>query len=287
MSIFLGELVGTMLLVILGNGVVAGSILKGTKAENGGWVVISIGWGLAVTLAIYAVGSISGAHLNPAVTIAFAAVDEFEAGLVPLYIAAQMTGAFLGAIVVWLHYLPHWKETKDPATQLAVYSTGPAIKRTWSNLVSEMIGTFILIFGLMAIGANKFTEGLNPLVVGLLIVAIGVSLGGTTGYAINPARDLGPRLAHYLLPMHGKGSSSWSYAWIPVLGPIVGGTLGALIYKAIFHDQVYLMLWAVGILSLVIFGLAINSETKFSSNEKIKEKATSDSPIKNIFKLKQ
>ncbi|MDN9011143.1 MIP/aquaporin family protein [Brevibacillus laterosporus] len=234
MSPFVGELVGTMLLIILGGGVVGGVVLNKSKAQHSGWIVITIGWGLAVTMGAYAVGGISGAHLNPALTIALAAIDRFAWADVPLYIVAQMIGAFLGAVIVWLHYLPHWKQTEDKGAKLAVFATDPAIPNTLGNLLSEIIGTFILVFGILAIGANKFVDGLNPFVVGLLIISIGVSLGGTTGYAINPARDLGPRLAHCLLPIAGKGTSNWSYAWIPVVGPIIGGVLAALFYKVVF-----------------------------------------------------
>lgn len=261
MSEFLGELIGTALVIILGGGVVAGAILKGTKAENSGWIVITIGWGLAVALAVYAVGDFSGAHLNPAVTLSLASVGEFAWGKVPLYILAQLLGAFLGATIVWIHYLPHWKETKDQTTKLAVFATGPAIRKPWSNLISEMVGTFVLIVGLQVIGANKFSEGLNPLVVGLLVTAIGLSLGATTGYAINPARDLGPRIAHFLLPIHGKGSSDWSYAWIPIAGPSIGGMLGALVYKAVFKSQLFGMLWVVAPLALGIIIMAIVKES--------------------------
>ncbi len=260
MSPFLGEFFGTMLLVILGDGVVAAVVLRKSKAENADWSVITLGWGLAVTLAIYAVGTISGAHINPAVTISFAASGAFPWSKVLPYISAQLLGGFVGAAIVWIHYLPHWRETEDQATKLAVFCTGPAIRAPWSNLVSEIIGTFILIAGLLFIGANKFTDGLNPLVVGLLIVAIGMSLGGTTGYAINPARDLAPRLAHFLLPIKGKGNSDWSYAAIPVVGPILGGILGALVYNWLFLQRVSPMLWVVACLVLVIIGIAIFKE---------------------------
>lgn len=189
---------------------------------------------MAVAIAIYAVGSVSGAHLNPAVTIGLALIGKFPWENVPTYILAQMIGAFLGAVLVWLHYLPHWKETEDTDLKLAVFSTGPAIRSKGANLLSEMIGTFVLVLGILAIGANKFTDGLNPLIVGFFIVSIGLSLGGTTGYAINPARDLGPRIAHFVLPITGKGSSDWGYAWIPVVGPILGGVLGALFYVVAF-----------------------------------------------------
>jgi len=262
MSEFLGEFIGTMLLIVFGGGVVAGVILKGTKAENSGWIVITSGWGLGVVVAVYAVGSISGAHINPAVTISLACVGDFPWEKVPIYVSGQLLGGFFGGIIVWLHYLPHWKETKDQATQLAVFSTGPAIRKTWANLLSEIIGTFILMFGLLTIGANKFSDGLNPLIIGGLVVAIGLSLGATTGYAINPARDLGPRIAHFLLPIIGKGKSDWGYAWIPVVGPILGGLLGTLLYKALFKQEIYPLLWVIAPVVLIVIILAVVKEAK-------------------------
>ncbi len=234
MSSYAAEFFGTMLLIILGDGVVAGVVLKGTKSENAGWLAIVMGWGLAVTLAIYAAGNISGAHLNPAVTLALAVHGDFPWSDVGGYVASQLLGAFSGGIIVWLHYLQHWKRTDDPALKLAVFCTGPAVRNNFSSLVSEIIATTVLVLALFFIGANEFTQGLNPLVVGLLIISIGLSLGGTTGFAINPARDLGPRIAHALLPVFGKGSSDWGYAWIPVIGPLIGGLLGAYIYQTFF-----------------------------------------------------
>ncbi|BAB04811.1 aquaporin family protein [Halalkalibacterium halodurans] len=253
MSPFLGEVIGTMILIILGGGVVAGVVLKGTKSENGGWIVITAAWGLAVATAVYCVGQISGAHLNPAVTIGLALVGAFEWSQVAGYIVAQMLGAMIGATLVFLHYYPHFKATEDQGAKLAVFSTDPAIKHLPANFFSEVLGTFVLVLGILAIGANEFTEGLNPLIVGLLIVVIGLSLGGTTGYAINPARDLGPRIAHFLLPIPGKGSSNWSYAWIPIVGPIIGGGIGALTYAALFEGIVYSALW----LFLAAFALVL------------------------------
>jgi glycerol uptake facilitator protein len=234
MTPYFAEFFGTMILILLGNGVVAGVVLKGTKSENAGWLTIVVGWGLAVTLAVYAVGKISGAHLNPALTIAFAVKGDFPWADVPGYLLAQFVGAFVGATLVWLHYLPHWKRTHDSRAKLAVFSTAPAIRNTFTNLISEIIATAILAIALLFIGTNEFTQGLNPIVVGLLIISIGLSLGGTTGFAINPARDLGPRLAHAVLPIYGKGDSDWSYAWIPVVGPILGGILGSWVYGIIF-----------------------------------------------------
>jgi glycerol uptake facilitator protein len=234
MNPYLGEFLGTLLLILLGEGVVAGVVLKGTKSENAGWLTICIAWGLAVALAIYAVGEFSGAHLNPAITIALATIGEFDWSMVPGYCIAQMSGAFSGAVLVWIFYLPHWKLTSDAATKLAVFSNAPAVRHTVSNLFGECIATAVLVFAILFIGVNEFTQGLKPLVVGLLIVSIGLSLGGTTGFAINPARDLAPRIAHAILPIAGKGSSDWGYAWIPVVGPIMGGILGAVLYQLIF-----------------------------------------------------
>lgn len=230
MSLYTAEFVGTMILILLGNGVVAAVVLKGTKSENAGWLTIVIGWGIAVTLAIYAVGRISGAHLNPAVTLALAVQGGFPWSDVPGYIMAQFAGAIAGSVLVWIHYGPHWKITPDAALKRAVFCTSPAIRNTFFNLVSEIIGTCVLVLVILLIGQNEFSQGLNPLAVGILIVSIGLSLGGTTGFAINPARDLGPRIAHAILPIHGKGSSDWGYAWIPVIGPLAGGILAAFLY---------------------------------------------------------
>ncbi|RSL34807.1 aquaporin family protein [Salibacterium salarium] len=264
MSPFLGELIGTMILIILGGGVVAGVVLKGSKAEGSGWIVITVGWGLAVAMGVYAVGNFSGAHINPAVTFGLAASGEFPWSDVPMYIAAQMIGAILGACVVFFHYLAQWRKTEDKAAKLGVFATDPAIRNYSANVVSEMIGTFILVLGLAFIGANEFTEGLNPLIVGLLIVAIGVSLGGTTGYAINPARDLGPRIAHFLLPIPGKGSSDWKYAWVPVVGPIIGGIYGGVFHQAIFLGEVTPLFWIfTGIVAVIFIYAQIQNARKY------------------------
>lgn len=234
MNEFIAEAIGTGFIILFGCGVVAGSVLKESKSNDSGWIVISIAWAIGVTLGIYAAGQISGAHLNPAVTIALASIGEFEWSKVPLYISGQFLGAMVAATLVWLSYLPHWEATTDTDAKLGVFSTGPAIRHTMSNFITEFIATFILLFGLLSIGANKFTEGLNPVVVGMLILGLGLSFGGPTGYAINPARDLGPRIMHALLPIKGKGHSDWAYAWIPIVAPILGGTLGALTYSFIF-----------------------------------------------------
>ncbi|ASS89285.1 MIP/aquaporin family protein [Aeribacillus pallidus] len=274
MSAFLGELIGTMILIVFGGGVVGGVVLKKSKAENSGWIVITMGWGLAVAMAAYAVGQFSGAHLNPAVTIGLAAIGSFPWSDVPTYIIAQMIGAFIGAVIVYLHYLPHWQATDDQGAKLAVFSTDPAIKNPAANLLSEVIGTFILLLGLLALGANKFAEGMNPFIVGFLIVAIGLSLGGTTGYAINPARDLGPRIAHFILPIPGKGSSNWGYAWIPVVGPIIGGTYGALFYKWAFEGGSTSAFWIFTIVVAAIVVAALVSNKEQSLNVYKKTKAT-------------
>lgn len=237
MSPYLAEFFGSLLLILLGDGVVAGVLLKGTKSENAGWLVIVIAWGLAVTMAIYAVGSISGAHLNPAITIGLAYVGSFPWSSVAGYCLAQIAGAFCGAILVWVQYYPHWSKTTDSSAKLAVFCTGPAIRSTLANITSEVIATAVFMFGVLCIGATKFTDGLNPLVVGALIITIGLCLGGTTGFAINPSRDLGPRLAHFILPIPGKRDSDWSYAWIPVVGPIAGALLGAFIYQMLFVNS--------------------------------------------------
>lgn len=255
MSAFMGEVIGTMILIVFGAGIGAGSTLKKSYANNAGWIVITIAWGLAVTMAVFAVGSISGAHLNPAVTLALAINGSFPWADVPAYMLAQVIGAIIGAALVFFHYLPHWKETEDPGAKLGVFSTGPAIPHTFSNLFSEFFGTFILVLGLLFIGANKFTEGLNPIAVGLLIVVIGMSLGGTTGYAINPARDLGPRIAHFILPIPGKGGSNWGYSWIPVVGPLLGGAMGAVFYQAFFAGELSTTFWVV--IGIVAVSLAL------------------------------
>ena len=247
MQTLLAEFVGTALLVLLGDGVVANVVLNRTKGQNAGWIVITVGWGVAVAIAVYAVGRISGAHINPAVTVGLATIGSFPWADVPGYIAAQMAGGFVGALLVWLMYLPHWAETRDPVAKLAVFATGPAIGNPPANFIGEVIGTAAHLFGVLAIAANAqtlntpgdvnlsfvFSRGLQPLLVGVLVLGIGLSLGGPTGYAINPARDLAPRLAHPMLPIPGKGSSDWRYAWIPVAAPLVGGALGAGLYFVI------------------------------------------------------
>lgn len=237
----MAEIIGTMVVVMFGDGVVANVLLNKSKGQNSGWIVITTGWALAVTVGVYAVNSISGAHLNPAVTIAMAAIGKFAWAGVPVYIAAQMIGGILGGAIVWLAYLPHWGITEDKGTKLAVFCTSPAVRKPLSNLLTEAIGTTVLVVGLLAVLTPKnlvpnsgFETGFAPVLVGVIVWAIGLSLGGPTGYAINPARDLGPRIAHFLLPIAGKGGSDWGYAWVPVVGPIIGGLAGALFYKLIW-----------------------------------------------------
>ncbi|MBC1418301.1 MIP/aquaporin family protein [Listeria fleischmannii] len=259
---FLGELLGTAVLVLFGGGVVAGVSLKWSKAENAGWVVVAIAWGLAVTMGVYVSGYMSMAHLNPAVTIGMALAGAFPWDYVFPYIAAQFIGAFIGATLVWLHYYPHWKQTEDKATKLGVFSTAPAIRHYTSNVFGEALGTFILVFGLLSLGAGKFADGLNPLVVGGLIVVIGMSLGGTTGYAINPARDLGPRIAHFIWPISGKGGSDWAYSWVPVIGPVLGGALGALSYNAIINKDMGMWFWVFAVLFVLVLILSMTLDKK-------------------------
>jgi glycerol uptake facilitator protein len=244
---YIAEFVGTLILVLLGDGVVAGVLLRSSKAEHSGWIVITFGWAMAVAIAVYAVGVVSGAHINPAVTIGLALIGAFNPdnffgwGAVPGYLIAQFLGAFVGAVLVWLAYYDHWKVTDDPVLKRGVFCTIPEIRNIIPNFVTEVIGTAMLLFGVVAIVANAqkfanqdlgaiFSVGIVPLIIGFLVLAIGLSLGGPTGYAINPARDLGPRIAHAVLPIPGKGDSDWSYSWIPVVAPLVGGAIGAGLY---------------------------------------------------------
>ncbi|HBW34897.1 MIP/aquaporin family protein [Desulfosporosinus sp. BICA1-9] len=233
---FLAEMIGTMIILLFGTGVVANVVLSKTKGNNGGFFMITLGWAVGVLLAVYATGPISGAHLNPAVTIGLASIGLFAWAEVPTYIAGQLLGAFIGAVLVYFTYLKQWAETSDPGLKLAVFSTGPEVRSYPANVLTEIIGTFVLVFVGLSIGISKaaVTSGLNPLLWGFLVWGLGVSFGGPTGYAINPARDLGPRIAHFLLPIPGKGSSDWAYSWVPVLGPIIGGVLGAFLYKIVY-----------------------------------------------------
>ncbi|HEY0433371.1 MAG TPA: MIP/aquaporin family protein [Chitinophagaceae bacterium] len=232
MSPFLGEFVGTALLIILGDGVVANVVLNKTKGNNSGWIVITFGWAMAVFVGVFASNHLGGSgHLNPAVTLAVAWFADFDWNLVLPYIAAQFLGAFTGAVIVWVAYKNHFDETPGADEKLAVFCTGPAIRNAGSNLVTEIIGTFILVMGASLMSKPEVKMGtLEALPVGLLVLAIGLSLGGPTGYAINPARDLAPRIAHFILPIRSKGKSDWSYAWIPVVGPVIGGLLAAWVF---------------------------------------------------------
>lgn len=238
-NIFVAELVGTAILILLGDGVVANVLLKDSKGEGSGWIVIATGWGLAVAMGVYAAGIFSGAHINPAVTLGFAAGGLTEWGDVPMYLLGQFAGAFVGAILVYLSYLNHWGATEDANLKLAVFSTAPARRNTGANFTTELIGTAMLVVGVLAIvgtteaATEGLGTGLNPLLIGILVWAIGLSLGGPTGYAINPARDLAPRIAHAILPIPGKRDSDWDYSWIPVVAPIAGGIIGALLWNGV------------------------------------------------------
>ncbi|MDB5260906.1 MAG: (Major intrinsic protein) family permease [Adhaeribacter sp.] len=238
MSAFTAEFLGTFFLILLGNGVVANVVLKGTKGNSGGWMVITTGWALAVFTGVVIAGPYSGAHLNPAVTLGLAIAGKFGWDQVGLFIAAQMGGAILGALVVWLLYKPHFDTTDDASLQMAVFCTTPAIRHPYANLFSEMVGTFVLIFAIFYVTAPEMGDQKTPIGMGSLgalpvtfiVWAIGLSLGGTTGYAINPARDIGPRLVHTLIPIKNKCHSDWQYAWVPIMGPVMGAALAALLY---------------------------------------------------------
>ncbi len=246
---FLAEVFGTATLIVLGDGVVAAVLLAKSKAQNSGWIVITMGWGLAVFSGVVVAGPLSGAHLNPAVTLGLAVMEAMKQGstgitwaTVPPYIAGEFIGAMIGATIVAIHYWDHFKATEDQGLKLAVFCTGPAIRNYPLNVVSEAIGTFVLVFVIFAFGQphSLAPASLGALSVALLIVVIGLSLGGTTGYAINPARDLGPRIMHAVLPIPGKGESDWGYAWVPVVGPLIGGALAAIVYYAAFTNFIVL-----------------------------------------------
>jgi glycerol uptake facilitator protein len=238
-SPFFGEFMGTLVLILLGDGVVAGVLLKRSKAEGSGWIVITAGWAIAVMSGVFTANACGSrdAHINPAVTLGFAIASGDFHKVAP-YFAAQLLGAILGAALVWLHFLPHWKETPDPGLKLGVFCTSPAIRNPPANLLSEIIATLALVVVIAAIFSKAVVQtglavGLGPYLVGSLVFGIGLSLGGTTGYAINPARDLGPRLAHAILPVPGKGSSDWSYAPIPVFGPLIGGAIAGMVIRVV------------------------------------------------------
>ena len=232
MNIFTGEILGTFFLILLGNGVVANVLLNKSKGQKSGWIVITFGWAIAVFVGVFVASKASGAHLNPAVTVALAMLEKISWKDVPHYVAGQMIGAMLGSLAMWLSYKKHFDETEDVALKLAIFSTGPAIRKPFYNLITEIIGTFVLILAILFIITPSSSLGaLDALPVALLVLGIGLSLGGPTGYAINPARDLGPRIMHAILPLGKKGSSDWAYAWVPVVGPLIGAVLAALLFE--------------------------------------------------------
>lgn len=232
MTAFIGEIVGTAILIILGDGVVANVLLNKTNGFNSGWIVITTGWAMAVFTAVFVSASASGAHLNPAVTIALAVAGKFSWNLVPVYILAQMLGAMLGAFIVWIAYKQHFDATDNAALKLAVFCTGPAIRNPFYNLITEAIGTLVFIIAVLHIISNSDTLGsISALPVAFVVFGIGLSLGGPTGYAINPARDLGPRIMHAVLPIKGKGTNDWQHSWIPIVGPIIGAVIAALLFR--------------------------------------------------------
>jgi len=234
MSIFLGEMIGTMLLILLGNGVVANVLLSETKGNNSGWIVITFGWAIAVFVGVFVAAPISGAHLNPAVTVALASLDKLDWGLVPTYIIAQLLGSIIGSILVWITYKKHFDVTDSPDLIRATFCTSPAIRHSFYNVLTEVIATFALVFGVLYMVAPSSSLGtLDALPVALLVLGIGLGLGGPTGYAINPARDLGPRIAHFLLPISNKSHTDWSYSWIPIVGPLVGGLAASMIFSVL------------------------------------------------------
>ena len=232
MNAFTAEIIGTFLLILLGDGVVANVVLNRTKGNESGWIVITFGWAIAVFTGVFVAGKVSGAHLNPAVSLALAYLNKIHWVDLPLYIGGQFIGAMLGAFFVWVAYKQHFDATDDAVRKLAVFCTGPAISNPVFNLLTEMIGTFVLVFGvLFMVKPDNSLGALDALPVALLVLGIGLSLGGPTGYAINPARDLGPRIMHAILPIKGKGYSDWKYSWVPVVGPLLGGILAALVFK--------------------------------------------------------
>lgn len=239
MNVYLFEFLGTAMLILLGNGIVANVVLKGTKGANAGWVGISVAWGIAVFCGVFISADVSGAHLNPAVTIGLATAGKFGWGMVPGYMLSQVLGAMMGNLLIWLTYKKQYDATDDQSALLATFSTSPAIRSPFWNFITEVIGTFTLVFGVFYIAGGTFADepislgSIDALPVALLVMGIGFGLGGPTGYAINPARDLGPRIMHAILPLKNKGTSDWSYAWVPVVGPLVGGFLAAMVYLAI------------------------------------------------------
>ncbi len=231
MSAYIAEVIGTAILCLLGGGVCANANLKNTYGHSAGWLFINIGWGLAVFAGVFCTAAVSGAHLNPAVTLGLAMVGKFSWSLLPGYMIAQFIGAAIGALLVWLQYRDHFDQTEEDGAILGTFATGPAIRNPISNLISETLGTFVLVFGVLSMASPDVGLGaLDAIPVAFLVIIIGAALGGTTGYAINPARDFSPRLIHSLLPIRSKGDSDWGYAWIPIVGPLLGGAIAALLY---------------------------------------------------------
>lgn len=269
MNVFLAEFIGVTILIFIGCGVLAGNSLKESRTYKVGSVAINLAWGFAVTLAIYAVGDISGAHLNPAFTIAKALNGSFEWKLVPGYIVAQLLGAMFGSLLVYFQFLPHWEKVNNPEVKLNIFVTSPAIKNNFTNFISEYLITFILIFSLLVLDRNSFVDGLKPIVVGGLIFTLGVSFGGVTGAALNPARDFGPRLAYLLLPIPGKGSSNFKYGWIPVLAPTLGGSTGAMINLALYDNIIdfrVLGIISITLITFIIVKFTEKSESRVKKN---------------------
>ncbi len=239
MNTFIAELIGTAMLILLGNGVVANVVLNQTKGKDSGWIVITFGWAIAVFVPVFMVGAYSGAHINPAITVAFLVNNSITWSEAGIYFSGQFLGGMLGAFLVWLHYKPHVEVTEDQGAKRAIFCTDPAIRNTFQNFISEVIGTFVLVFAVLFItgatvdGKPASLGALDALPVALVVLGIGLSLGGTTGYAINPARDLAPRIMHAILPISKKGSSDWGYAWIPVIGPVVGGAVASILHGVV------------------------------------------------------
>lgn len=266
MNVYLAEFIGITIIIFLGCGVLAGNSLKKSGSYGAGNVAINLTWASAVALAVYISGDISGGHFNPAVTIANAIRGTFSWRLVPGYIIAQVLGAMFGALLVYLQYLPHWKETDDEDVKLKVFATSPAIRNNITNFMSEYFVTFGLVFCTYGLDTNRFTDGLKPLIAGVLIFVLGTSFGGVTGCAINPARDLGPRIVHFLLPIVGKGDSDFSYAWVPIVGPIMGGSTAAMVHVALYEGVIDFRL--ISLLALTVVILVI---IKLKSKDEIKE----------------
>ena len=261
MSVYLAEFIGVSILIFLGCGVIAGNSLKESGTFKVGSLAINLVWGFAVAIAMYAVGDISGAHLNPVISVTQALRGNLSWTLVPGYILAQVLGAMFGSFLVYLEFLPHWKVTKDETVKLHVFVTSPQIQHTMGNFISEYLVTFTLIFFLFILEKNQFVEGIKPLVVGGIIFSLGTCFGGVTGAALNPARDLGPRLAHFLLPIPGKGSSDFGYAWIPMTAPLLGGITATFVYLAIYEKVIDIRLFVIMLLNIVVLSLIkVNSE---------------------------